>query len=68
LPVGGTNDENNILGVHAIHLSQQLVQHSVSSTSSITNAASPLSSNGVMFSNQLVGPGRLGTDQAINRD
>ena len=41
-PVGGTNDENSLLGIHAIHLSQQLVQHSVSSTSSITNAASPL--------------------------
>jgi hypothetical protein len=40
--VSRTDNENRLLGIHAIHLSKQLVQHPVSSTARVTNTASSL--------------------------
>jgi hypothetical protein len=40
--VSRADNENRLLGIHAIHLSKQLVQHPVSSTARVTNTASSL--------------------------
>lgn len=48
-PVGGANDEHRLLAVHAIHLCQQLIQHAVSSTTSIALRGTALCGNGVQL-------------------
>lgn len=41
-PVGGADDEHRLLGVHAVHLGQQLVEHAVGGAAGVAAAGSAL--------------------------
>jgi hypothetical protein len=45
--VGSSDDEDSLLAVHAIHFSQQLIEDTVASSTSITGTTSSLDSNGI---------------------
>jgi hypothetical protein len=59
LPVGGSNNEDRLLGVHAVHLRQQLVEHTVSGTAGVTGTAATLVCDTVQLIKEEHAGGRL---------
>ena len=48
-PIGGSNDEDSLLAVHAVHLCQQLIEHTVCCAASVSRAGPTLVGNGVQL-------------------
>lgn len=48
-PVGGADDENGLLAVHAVHLCQDLVQHAVRRAASVTHRRATLGGDAVQL-------------------